>query len=191
MLRRWVAFGRGFFRNPNRRGAAISVQALSTASAASLSTPVSVAILVADGFDEHQFCTAMKVFQGAGCAVRIVSPGAGLVTGAIADRSGHSFMIDQAAGAASADDFQALFVPGGAASIDRLAKDAEATALVAEIVAADKPVGVIGEGARLLDGGAEADGFVDAVQVRGRTVTAGEGSFGREAAERVLGLASA
>ena len=149
---------------------------------------MSVAVLVADGFDEQQFCGALKVFQGAGCSVRIVSPKSGLVTGALFDRSGHSFMIDELVGAASAESFQALFVPGGVASAERLAQDADATALVADIVAADKPVGMMGESARLLEGGGGFDEDDGALQVRGRTVTAGEGSPGREAAERVLDL---
>jgi protease I len=144
---------------------------------------------VADGFDEQQFCGAMKTFQTAGCSVQIVSPNSGLVTGALFDRSGHSFMIDRSVGAASGDDFHVLFVPGGAASVDRLARDGGAAALIAEAISADKPVGLVGEGARLLDDAPEPeDGHL---QVRGRTVTAWQDSLGREAAERILGLAGA
>lgn len=134
----------------------------------------------------------MKAFQSAGCETRIVSTRSGLVTGALADRSGHSFMIDLAAEAASAQDFHALFVPGGEASVRRLTQDEDVGALLADAKAAGKAVGVVCEGVRLLDAEAEVEADeADSppIRVQGRTVSTAQPGFGREAAERLLGLA--
>ena len=174
--------------NPEHRGVAIAIHSnLATAAVSGPSLPVG--ILVADGFDEQQFCSAMKAFQSAGCETRIVSTRSGLVTGALADRSGHSFMIDLAAKGASADDFHALFVPGGEASVQRLTQDEDVGALLADARAAGKPVGVVCEGVWLLGPDAAANETDPLIRVQERTVSTAQPGFGREAAERLLGLA--
>jgi putative intracellular protease/amidase len=167
--------------NPRpKRCAIVAANAVSAA-------PV-VAVLVADGFDEQQFCQGVKVFQQAGWDVRVVAPRTGLVTGALSERAGHSFLIDRSSAAASADDFSALFMPGGSSSVARLAEDQSAAALIAALLAAERAVGAVGASLTLLDQAAPEARDDRPIAIAGRVVAARSPALGRETAERMVDL---
>ena len=72
------------------------------------------------------------------------------------------FRVDRTTGEVSADDFDALILPGGVANPDRLRTYADAVALVGAMFAAGKPVAAICHGPWTL---------IEAKVVDGRTMT--------------------
>jgi protease I len=73
-----------------------------------------------------------------------------------------TFTVDRLVGEASASDYDALILPGGAVNPDNLRQDEAAVGFVRDFVTSGKPVGVICHGPRTL---------VEADVVRGRTLT--------------------
>ena len=56
---------------------------------------------------------------------------------------GGSFEIEKSFADVSADDYDALIIPGGAVGVDDLRADDDAVGLVGEFAEAGKPMGVI------------------------------------------------
>jgi len=73
-----------------------------------------------------------------------------------------TFTADKTAGQASAEDYDALILPGGTVNADRLRMDADVLDFVRQIFDAGKPVGAICHGPWTL---------VEADLVKGRTLT--------------------
>src|SRR3546814_15118488 len=72
-----------------------------------------VAILVANGFEELEMTEPQRALLGAGATLKLVSPEQGLVNGWHGKAWGHYFPIDTQISEALAADFDALLVPGG------------------------------------------------------------------------------
>ena len=72
------------------------------------------------------------------------------------------FTVDKVAKEVSADDYDALIMPGGTVNADRLRMDPDVRGFVQDVFRAGKPVGVICHGPWTL---------VEADLVRGRTLT--------------------
>ncbi|HSR40805.1 MAG TPA: type 1 glutamine amidotransferase domain-containing protein [Longimicrobiales bacterium] len=107
-----------------------------------------VAILATDGFEEVELTEPREALEGAGATTRLVSPGEPGAT----IRSwrhaewGDDFTIDENVADASADDFDALLLPGGVLSPDRLRLDEDAVRFVKRFFATHKPVAAICHG---------------------------------------------
>jgi protease I len=123
-----------------------------------------VAILLAPaGSEQVEFTEPKKAVEEAGAAVDVIGAQAGQARTYNHDlEPGESFTVDKTFGQVSADDYDALLVPGGTVGADKLRGDTAAVRLVRGFFEAGKPAGVICHGPWTL---------VEADVVRGRTLT--------------------
>ncbi|MBT0994493.1 type 1 glutamine amidotransferase [Cellulomonas sp. DKR-3] len=117
-----------------------------------------VAFLLTDGFEDSELTSPWSAVIDAGARASLVSPADATITG----KNGHQQPVDVPAATASADDYDALVLPGGVVNADHLRTDQDSVAFVRGFVEAGKPVGVICHGAWIL---------VEAGAVDGRRIT--------------------
>ena len=123
-----------------------------------------VAILIAPvGTEQVEFVQPRQAVQDAGATVEVV----GLQTGEAQTMNGdvnpgESFQVERAISDVSADEYDALIVPGGTVGADTLRGSGEAVSFVRAFFEQSKPVGVICHGPWTL---------VEADVVQGRTLT--------------------
>lgn len=117
-----------------------------------------IALLVANGFEEIEMTEPQKALLGAGASVKLVSSETALVNGWHGAAWGHYFPIDGALSTQMAADFDALLVPGGHRSIIALAKSAHTNRFLKGFLDGDKPVVLVGDAASLLVGAERAAG---------------------------------
>ena len=122
-----------------------------------------IAILVANGFEEVDMTEPQRVLLADGAQVRLVSPEQGLVNGWHGEAWGHYFPVDQSLSTALAADFDALLVPGGSRGVAKLAQNAHTIRFLRGFIDGAKPVAMVGDAIALL---ATAD------RAAGRTVAA-------------------
>jgi protease I len=121
-----------------------------------------VLILATDGFEQSELIDPKKALEDAGFETVVASPKAGEIKGWNHTDWGESVPVDATLDEVSADDFDALMLPGGQMNPDKLRMEARAVELVEEFDIADKPIAAICHGPWLL---------VEADVVDGRTVT--------------------
>lgn len=121
-----------------------------------------VAILATDGFEQSELIEPREALQKAGAEAVIVSPNEGFIRGWNHNDWGQSIEVDLELSAASADDFDALLIPGGVMSPDRLRMMGDAVRFVRDFAEAGKPIAAICHGPWML---------VEADIVRDRKVT--------------------
>ena len=126
-----------------------------------------VAILATDGFEESELREPLKALQSAGADVAIIAPGNTLSAGEIRGWQGNNWSptplkVDAQLEAANPGHYDALIIPGGVRSPDKLRMEPLAVAFVRHFFDRHKPVAAICHGPWLL---------VEADVVRGRTVT--------------------
>jgi len=121
-----------------------------------------VAILVANGFEQIEMTEPRKALEAEGAETVLVSPAENKVKGWNHVEWGDDFPVDLPLERASADDFDALMLPGGQMNPDNLRILPQAVAFAREFLEAGKPVAAICHGPWLL---------VEADVVGGRTVT--------------------
>ena len=123
-----------------------------------------VAILLAPvGTEQVEFTKPKKAVEEAGAAVDVVGIEAGDAQTMNSDvNPGETFTVEKAFSEVSAQDYDALIVPGGTVGADNLRGDEEAVSFVRGFFEGGKPVGVICHGPWTL---------VEADVVRGRTLT--------------------
>jgi protease I len=123
-----------------------------------------VAILIApQGTEQAEFAEPKKAVEKAGADIDVISAEAGQARAVNHDLDpGDTFNTDKTFDQVSADDYDALIVPGGTVGADRIRGNPAAVRLVREFFAAGKPAGVICHGPWTL---------VEADVVRGRTLT--------------------
>ena len=131
-------------------GSAISLQAMK------------VAILVTDGFEQIELTGPRDALQAQGVQTFIISQKPGKVQGFHHHDKADWFDADQTLAQASADDYDAVLLPGGVINGDQLRVIAEAQRFVRDMDDAGKPVFVICHGGWVL---------VSAGLVDGRTMT--------------------
>ncbi|MGE3623157.1 MAG: DJ-1/PfpI family protein [Bdellovibrionales bacterium] len=125
-----------------------------------------VAILAADGFNEHQMTEIQRALVKARARLKIVASETGVVNGWQGDGWGHHFHVDAPVYEALGSDFDMLVLPGGLRSADKLRQNPHTRRIINHFLDADKPVAAIGEGVSLLALGGK---------VSGRTVAAAAG----------------
>lgn len=121
-------------------------------------TDSKIAFLATDGYEDSELTSPWDALTGAGATAIMVSPAEGEITG----KNGHVQTVDLPVTGASADDFDALVLPGGVVNADHLRMDADAVAFTRGFFEQQKPVGVICHGAWIL---------IEAGVVDGRTLT--------------------
>jgi protease I len=124
-----------------------------------------VAMLVANGFAEHEMTDTQKALVAAGAVPKVVSPEIGLVNGWHEGTWGHNFYVEVKPGNVLPSQYDALLVPGGERSMASLLENAHARRIVKGMVDMNKPVGIVSDAVQLL---------ARAEVLAGRTVSAPE-----------------
>lgn len=109
-----------------------------------------IAVLVANGFDEANFIAAQKMMQETGATMRLVSTNQGLVNGWDGSGWGHNYAVDAPLNTALGVDYEALIIPGGQRSIEKLKMTAHTRRFIGSFMAADKVVAVMGDAVELM-----------------------------------------
>jgi protease I len=123
-----------------------------------------VAALVGDGYEEAELAEPRRTLEEAGAIVTIVGvdeKAKQRIRGKRGLDDGGSVKAEEIVADCTAEDFDALLIPGGM-SPDRIRADREVQRLVREFDVAKKPTFVIGHGAQVL---------ISAQVSRGRTMT--------------------
>lgn len=129
-----------------------------------------IAALVADGYEDQDLSEARRAIEEAGAIVTVVGldeKARQRIRGKRGLDDGGTARAEELVADCTADDFDALLIPGGA-SPDRLRTNREVQRFVREFEAAKKPIFFIGHGAQVL---------ISAQVVRGRQLT-GASSIG-------------
>jgi protease I len=121
-----------------------------------------VAILATDGVEQEELTEPRKALDAAGASTKVVSPKSGSIKGWNHTNWGDPIKVDVTLDNTSADDFDALLLPGGVMNPDHLRTNENAVNFVRAFFEAGKPVAAICHGPWLL---------VEADVVRGRNVT--------------------
>ncbi|GGM57035.1 type 1 glutamine amidotransferase domain-containing protein [Microbacterium saperdae] len=117
-----------------------------------------VAFLATDGFEDSELTSPWEAVTAAGASATLIAPDGAEITG----KNGHAQSVDLRSADATADDFEALVLPGGVVNADHLRMDQPSIDLARAFFAQHKPVGVICHGAWIL---------IEADVVDGRTLT--------------------
>jgi len=121
-----------------------------------------VLIIATDGFEQSELLAPKKALEDAGIATVVASPEAGEIKGWQKGDWGESVKVDTTLDAVSAQDYDALLLPGGQINPDKLRMEDKAVSLVKDFAQAGKPVAAICHGPWLL---------VEADLVKDRRVT--------------------
>jgi len=121
-----------------------------------------VAVIATDGFEESELTEPVKALKEAGAQVTIVSPKQGEIQGFGHGSPTGKVKVDRTIGEVSAQEFDAVLLPGGTQNADRLRMVPEVQSLLQELDRADKPIAAICHAPWEL---------VSAGLVRGRTLT--------------------
>ena len=102
-----------------------------------------VAILAADMFERVELEEPRKALEDAGAEVEIVSIHPGEIQGFDHFDPATTVKVDKTADEVSADDYDALMIPGGVGNPDQLRGDENAVQLVHDFFEQGKPVAAI------------------------------------------------
>jgi protease I len=132
-----------------------------------MTTPLSgkrIAFLVANvGVEQVELTSPWTAVEEAGGTPVLIAPEKDAVQAMNGDvEKGDTFHPDESLDAVSADDFDALVLPGGVANPDKLRIDARAVGLVGDFARAGKPIASICHGPWTL---------IEADLIRGKTLT--------------------
>ena len=86
----------------------------------------SIAIMVANGFDETSFIAIQREMMDAGAKLKIISCGAGLANAWSGTSWGMSYPVDATLATVLAVDYDGLIIPTGRRHIDTLENEAHA-----------------------------------------------------------------
>jgi protease I len=114
-----------------------------------------ILVLVSNGVDEAVMSSVQRELVKTGAIVKTVGTESGLVNswnGAAANGGswGLYFPVDQHIGVTLGADFDALIVPSGARSIQKLGQTPHAERILASFIMAQKPMAFIGDAVELL-----------------------------------------
>lgn len=121
-----------------------------------------VAILATDGFEKSELFEPKKALEKAGATCLIISLKSGDIKSWEKGNWSDAIEVDQTVANVKPEDFNALLVPGGVMSPDRLRGDKEAVEFVRSFVTTGKPIAAICHGPQIL---------IDAYAVKGRNMT--------------------
>lgn len=122
-----------------------------------------IAILAADGVERLELEQPRQALQDAGATAVLLSLHEGEIKARENDLDeAGTFPVDALVKSASADDYDALLLPGGTVNPDQLRVDTDAVGFVRDVMVAGKPVAAICHGPWTL---------IEAGVVEGRTLT--------------------
>ncbi|OWU72604.1 type 1 glutamine amidotransferase domain-containing protein [Marinibacterium profundimaris] len=102
-----------------------------------------IAILSTHGFEQSELETPRDRLKEAGATVHVISPETGEIRGWDGDDWGRPVPVDKKLSEVSADDYDALVLPGGQINPDLLRVNEDALAFIRAIFDAGKPLGAI------------------------------------------------
>ena len=114
-----------------------------------------VAVLLSNGFDGATVAAVVKALQAAGAIAKLIAP----KLGEIKCSKDNSTQVDHSLPTVSSVVFDAVFVPGGKASVEVLCLDANALLFVKEAYKHGKAIAASGDGAMLIAKAASAAGM--------------------------------
>ena len=124
---------------------------------------LTVAILAANGFNEHQMTEIQRALIKAGASTKTIAPETGVMNGWQGEGWGHYFPVDVQIGEALGSDFDALVLPGGERALAKLKTNLHARRIVNHFLEAGKPIAAIETGVALM---------ALSAKISGRTVAA-------------------
>lgn len=105
-----------------------------------------VAVLVTDGFEESEFVKPVKALKEHNADVDVIALKPGKVKSWSSKNWSKEYDVDLTVAEADAKDYDALVLPGGVMSPDKLRANAEAVNFVAGFFDDDKPIAAICHG---------------------------------------------
>ncbi len=105
-----------------------------------------VAFLLTDGFEQVEFTEPWNALKQAGAEVTLVSLKRGEIQGMHHDQKADTFPVDTTVDQVSAEQFDALVLPGGVANPDTLRTHATAVDFVRDFFKQGKPIAAICHG---------------------------------------------
>ena len=125
-----------------------------------------VAIVATEGFEQAELFKPKEALEAAGAKVDVIAPKAGIKSGKIKGWNmtdwGDSIKADVELSQAKEGNYDALVLPGGVMSPDKLRMDADAVSFIKSFVNNNKPIAAICHGPWTL---------IEADAVKGRTMT--------------------
>ncbi len=121
-----------------------------------------VAILVTDGFEQSELASPKEALERAGAETHIIAPSGEKVRAWDEEDWGETFRVNVQLKRANPEDYDALLLPGGVMSPDKLRRDSRALDFVRSFFDDGKPVAAICHGPWTL---------IDAGVVPGRRMT--------------------
>lgn len=121
-----------------------------------------VAILVTHGFEESEFTEPLNALKKSGAEVDVVSLKEGKVKAWAKNDWGKEYDVDALVSNVSAQDYDALILPGGVMNPDKLRMDMDAVNFVGGFFEDSKPIAAICHGPWIL---------IETGELKGRTVT--------------------
>ena len=125
-------------------------------------TEAKIAILATDGFEEAELTEPQRQLSQAGATVTIIAPQSGTIKSWDETDWGEDFAVDKTLDEVSAEDFDALVLPGGQINPDTLRTETKAVAFIRDFYRSGKPLAAICHAPWLL---------IEAEIIKGRTVT--------------------
>lgn len=117
-----------------------------------------VAILATHGFEESELVSPKEHLEQQGWTTHIVSLKSGTIKSWNDKNWGGEFKVDAVVSDVSADDYDALLLPGGVINPDKLRMDENAVAFVKDFFEQHKPVAAICHGPQTLINADVVDG---------------------------------
>jgi protease I len=121
-----------------------------------------IAAVVEQGFEQVELTEPRMALEAAGATVEVVSPQSGSVKGWQRTKWGDEIRVDRPLAEARPDDYDALLLPGGVMSPDKLRMNPDAVRFVKSFATSGKPIAAICHGPWTL---------IEAGAVTGRTLT--------------------
>ncbi len=109
-----------------------------------------VAIIATDLFEEAELIEPRKALDAAGARTEVISPKGGEIQAVQHDKKTQKVKVDRTLDSVSADQFDAILLPGGAMNADALRIERKAQEIVRHANESNKPVAVICHGGWLL-----------------------------------------
>jgi protease I len=109
-----------------------------------------VAFIATDGVEQVELTDPWTAVKDAGATPELIAPKPGSIQGVHGDEKGDSFDVHRTTDEVSVNEYDALVIPGGTKSPDRLRMDRPAVEFVRDFVSSGKPVAAICHGPWML-----------------------------------------
>lgn len=105
-----------------------------------------IAILATDGFEEVELTSPKEAYEKEGFQVDIVSEKPGTIKAWAKTEWGKTYQVDKSLDQVSAEDYDALVLPGGVINPDKLRINDEAVNFIRQFSKSNKPIAAICHG---------------------------------------------